>query len=119
MAWSIVDSIKRGEPVREPDKIAKMQVAADAKCMKPLLAAAALSAALAGPASATEWMNCGDGEEKASFEVLLGSLDVIAIDTIEIERRWQAMVDQAGCRSDDDRGRPGLRNRRPDVDRRD
>ena len=27
----IVDGIKRGEPVREPDKIAKMQVAADAK----------------------------------------------------------------------------------------
>ena len=27
----IVDKIKRGEPVREPDKIAKMQVAADAK----------------------------------------------------------------------------------------
>jgi cyclophilin family peptidyl-prolyl cis-trans isomerase len=27
----IVDSIKRGEPVREPDRIAKMQVAADAK----------------------------------------------------------------------------------------
>ena len=27
----IVDAIKRGEPVREPDKIAKMQVAADAK----------------------------------------------------------------------------------------
>ena len=26
----IVDKIKRGEPVREPDKIAKMQVAADA-----------------------------------------------------------------------------------------
>ena len=26
----IVDTIKRGEPVREPDKIAKMQVAADA-----------------------------------------------------------------------------------------
>ena len=27
----IVDKIKRGEPVREPDKIAKLQVAADAK----------------------------------------------------------------------------------------
>jgi peptidylprolyl isomerase len=27
----IVDGIKRGEPVREPDRIAKMQVAADAK----------------------------------------------------------------------------------------
>ena len=27
----IVDTIKRGEPVREPDKIARMQVAADAK----------------------------------------------------------------------------------------
>jgi len=27
----IVDTIKRGEPVREPDKIARMQVAADVK----------------------------------------------------------------------------------------
>ena len=27
----LVDGLKRGEPVREPDKIAKMQVAADAK----------------------------------------------------------------------------------------
>ena len=27
----IVDTIKRGEPVREPDKIAKLQVAADVK----------------------------------------------------------------------------------------
>jgi peptidylprolyl isomerase len=27
----IVDGIKRGEPVREPDKISRMQVAADAK----------------------------------------------------------------------------------------
>ena len=27
----IVDTIKRGEPVRQPDKIAKLQVAADAK----------------------------------------------------------------------------------------
>jgi cyclophilin family peptidyl-prolyl cis-trans isomerase len=27
----IVDSIKRGEPVRQPDKIARMQVAADVK----------------------------------------------------------------------------------------
>ena len=30
-AWRIVDKIKRGEPVRDPDKIVKMQVAADAK----------------------------------------------------------------------------------------
>jgi cyclophilin family peptidyl-prolyl cis-trans isomerase len=28
---AVVDGIKRGEPVREPDRIAKMQVAADAK----------------------------------------------------------------------------------------
>jgi hypothetical protein len=27
----IVDTIKRGEPVKSPDKIAKAQVAADAK----------------------------------------------------------------------------------------
>ena len=64
--------------------------------MKPLLAAAALSAALAGPASATEWVICGDGEEKASFEVLLGSLDVIAIDTIRISadgKQWSTKPD--------------------------
>ena len=64
--------------------------------MKPLLAAAALSAALAGPASATEWVICGDGEEKVSFEVLLGSLDVIAIDTIRISadgRQWSTKPD--------------------------
>jgi cyclophilin family peptidyl-prolyl cis-trans isomerase len=27
----LVDAIKRGEPVRDPDRIVKMQVAADAK----------------------------------------------------------------------------------------
>lgn len=27
----VVDGIKRGEPVREPDRIARMQVAADSK----------------------------------------------------------------------------------------
>lgn len=30
-------------------------------------------------------VNCGDGEDKVSFDVLIGLMDVIAIDTIRIE----------------------------------
>lgn len=43
------------------------------------------------PAGATEWVNCGDGGDKASFDMLLGAMDVIAIDTIRIEangKKW-------------------------------
>ena len=52
--------------------------------MRTFLAAAAMSFALVGPCWATEWVSCSDGGEKVSFDVLLGSLDVIAIDTIRI-----------------------------------
>lgn len=59
--------------------------------MKQLLAAAAVLISLAGPASATEWITCGDGEKKVSFDVLVGLMDVIAIDTVRIEaggKKW-------------------------------
>lgn len=57
--------------------------------VRALLAAAAL-AFFALPAQATEWMECGSGEA-VSFRVLLGAMDVISVDTIEIEldgRKW-------------------------------
>ena len=59
--------------------------------MKQLIAAAAVLLGLAVPAHATEWVNCSDGEGKVNFDVLLGLMDVIAIDTINIEvngRKW-------------------------------
>lgn len=59
--------------------------------MKQLLAAAAILSCLAVPATATEWVNCGDGEGKVSFDVLMGLMDVIAIDTVRIEangKKW-------------------------------
>jgi hypothetical protein len=43
------------------------------------------------PAHATEWMDCGDAEQTVSFRVLLGAMEVIAVNTIEIEaqgRKW-------------------------------
>jgi hypothetical protein len=46
--------------------------------------------ATAVPAQATEWLNCSDGD-KASFNVLLGNMNVIAVDTIEVEaggKKW-------------------------------
>ncbi|MFN4143022.1 hypothetical protein [Aestuariivirga sp.] len=59
--------------------------------MKRLLAATVLSLGMALPAHATEWMDCGDAEETASIRVLLGAMEVIAVNTVEIEakgRRW-------------------------------
>ena len=40
---------------------------------------------LALPARATEWMDCGDAEKTVSMRMLLGAMDVIAVNTIEIE----------------------------------
>ena len=40
---------------------------------------------LALPARATEWMDCGDAEKAVSMRMLLGAMDVIAVNTIEIE----------------------------------
>lgn len=53
--------------------------------MRQLLAAAALIAGLASPAHATEWIICGDGEKKVSFEILVGLLDYLSIDTVRME----------------------------------
>ena len=59
--------------------------------MRQFLAAAAILALLSAPASATEWVSCGGAEGKVSFDVLLGLMDVIAIDTVKIEangKKW-------------------------------
>lgn len=58
--------------------------------MKRLAAIGFLVTATAIPAKATEWLNCSDGD-KASFNVLLGNMNVIAVDTIEVEvgeKKW-------------------------------
>jgi hypothetical protein len=58
--------------------------------MKRLAAIGVLLIAIAAPAKATEWLNCSDGD-KASFNVLLGNMSVIAVDTIEVEaggKKW-------------------------------
>lgn len=51
--------------------------------MKCLAAIGVMLITLAVPAKATEWLNCSDGD-KASFNVLLGNMNVIAVDTIEV-----------------------------------
>ena len=59
--------------------------------MKQFLAAAAMLWCLNAPAFATEWVSCSGGEGKVSFDVLLGLMDVIAIDTVKIEangKKW-------------------------------
>ena len=59
--------------------------------MKQLLAAAAILLCMSAPAPATEWVICSGGEGKVSFDVLLGLIDVIAIDTVKIEangKKW-------------------------------
>ena len=53
--------------------------------MKLLLAAAAILSGLAVPASATEWLICSDGEGKASFSVLLGSLGIGSATDFKVE----------------------------------
>ena len=40
---------------------------------------------MALPAHATEWMDCGDPTKTVSIRVLLGAMDVIAVNTVEIE----------------------------------
>ena len=58
--------------------------------MKRLAVIGVLLIAAAGPVKATEWLNCSDGD-KASFNVLLGNMNVIAVDTIEVEaggKKW-------------------------------
>ncbi len=71
--------------------------------MKQLLAAAAVLVNLAVPASATEWISCGDGEEKVSFDVLVGMMEVIAIDTVRIEtggKKWSTKPQEGETKVD-------------------
>ena len=49
------------------------------------VAAALILAGMALPAHATEWVDCGDAEKTVSLRVLLGAMDVIAVNAIEIE----------------------------------
>lgn len=54
--------------------------------MKRLSAAAvSLFVGLTLPAQATEWVDCGDAEKTVSMRVLLGAMDVIAVNAIEVE----------------------------------
>ena len=52
--------------------------------MKRLAAILGLMILTSVPARATEWLICSDGD-KASFSVLLGAMDVIAVNDIKIE----------------------------------
>jgi len=52
-------------------------------------------AALATPSSATEWVNCSDAQGQASFDFLVGALDVISIVGLTIsvgEQVWASDV---------------------------
>jgi hypothetical protein len=65
--------------------------------MKAIPAAVLLLAAMALPAHATEWMDCGDPTKTVSIRVLLGAMDVIAVNTVEIEasgRKWSTAAGQ-------------------------
>lgn len=63
--------------------------------MKRLAAIGVLLIAATGPARATEWLNCSDGD-KASFNVLLGNMNVIAVDTVEVEAGGKKWSTQGG-----------------------
>jgi hypothetical protein len=63
--------------------------------MKRLAAIGVLLMTFAVPAKATEWLNCSDGD-KASFNVLLGQMNVIAVDTVEIEAGGMKWSTRAG-----------------------
>ncbi len=61
-----------------------------------LIAIGVLLIASVLPARATEWMICSDGD-KASIRVLLGRMDVIAVNGIEIaigKKTWSTQGDQ-------------------------
>lgn len=63
-----------------------------------MIRAAAIGIALAGlssPAFATEWVNCGEATGAASFDLLLGTTDVIAVAGMTItvgEKVWASDV---------------------------
>jgi hypothetical protein len=52
--------------------------------MRALSAAVLLLAAMALPAHATEWMDCSDPTDTISIRVLIGAMDVISVNTVEI-----------------------------------
>lgn len=66
--------------------------------MKRLFAAGFLTIVSAMPARATEWVICADGEQKASFSVLMGSEDAAAaIASIRVEvgeELWSTSKDE-------------------------
>ena len=64
--------------------------------MKALPAAVLLSAAMALPAHATEWMDCGDPTQSVSIRVLLGAMDVIVVNTVEIVANGAKWSTEAG-----------------------
>ncbi|MCA3573987.1 MAG: hypothetical protein IOC86_08715 [Aestuariivirga sp.] len=64
--------------------------------MKALPAAVLMSAAMALPAHATEWMDCGDPTQSVSIRVLLGAMDVIAVNTVEIVANGAKWSTEAG-----------------------
>ena len=64
--------------------------------MKRALAAALLLFGLAAPARATEWLECSAGEGKPSIRLLLGAMNVIAANTIEIEAGGKTWSTRSG-----------------------
>jgi hypothetical protein len=64
--------------------------------MKAPPAAVLLFAAMALPAHATEWMDCGDPMDAIRIRVLLGAMDVIAVNTVEIVANGAKWSTEAG-----------------------
>lgn len=61
-----------------------------------LAAAAIFAASAAGPALATEWLNCSDRDGAASIDLLLGAMDVVAVAGMTIstgDRVWASHVE--------------------------
>ena len=58
-------------------------------------------AGMALPAHATEWMECTDPTGSLSLRVLLGAMDVIAVNTVEITadgRKWSTAAEEGVTR---------------------
>ena len=61
-----------------------------------LVASAVLVAGFASPALATEWLNCSDPTGAASMDLLLGTLDVVAVAGMTVsagEQVWASHVE--------------------------
>ena len=60
------------------------------------LAAAVVATGVASPALATEWLNCSDADGAASMDLLLGTMDVVAIAGMTIsagDKVWASHVE--------------------------